>query len=52
MFQRNLKDGRQYSYFSIQFAEGAWVAWFYEDLLDNFNGKIKEILTEGGDGNV
>lgn len=46
MFQKNLKDGKQYAYFSIQFVEKVWVAWYYEDLTDNFNGKIKEIMSD------
>jgi len=52
MFQRNLKDGKQYSYFSIEFVSdpngGYWVAWYYRDLRDNFNGQIEEIISEGG----
>lgn len=51
MFQKNLKDGKQYNYFSIEFVADSkapyFIAWFYEDLTDNFTGKIKEIMTEG-----
>lgn len=50
MFQKNLKDGFQYSYFSIQFVSDPkgnyWVAWFMRDMRNNFNGQIEEILTE------
>ena len=54
MFQRNLKDGKQYSYFSIEFVDdnkgGYWIAWYYRDLRDNFNGQIEEIISESGNG--
>jgi len=52
MFQLNLRDGRQYNFINIQFADGYWVAWYYDDLTENFTGKVKEIIGEGGDGNV
>lgn len=44
MFQNNLKDGKQYNYFSIQFASGSWVAWYYRDLRDNFTGQVERIM--------
>lgn len=47
MLERNLKDGKQYNYFSIQQSNGYWFAWFYVDLTDNFTGKIEKIITEG-----
>lgn len=54
MFQKNLKDGKQYNYFSIEFVDSPkdphWVAWFYEDISDNFTGKIKEIIGEVDNG--
>jgi len=54
MFQKNLKDGKQYNYFSVEFVNAPkdphWVAWFYEDITDNFTGKIKEILGEVENG--
>ena len=46
MFLKNMKDGKQYKYFAIQFAEGSWVAWFYRDLDESINGGIEEIMTE------
>jgi len=30
MLLNNLKAGKQYEYFSIQFSSGKWYAWFYE----------------------
>lgn len=54
MFQKNLKDGKQYNYFSIEFVntpkDPHFIAWFYEDINDNFNGKIKDIMGEVDNG--
>lgn len=30
--RNNLKKGRYYNYFAIQFVNGKWYAWYYEDL--------------------
>jgi hypothetical protein len=30
MLQNNLRNGKEYSYFDIQFVGGAWVAWYLE----------------------
>jgi hypothetical protein len=29
--KQNLKDGKEYSYFSIQFVNGNWIAWFFKE---------------------
>lgn len=55
MFQKNLKDGKQYNYYSIEsvIEPGKplyFIAWFYEDINDNFTGKIKEIIGEVDNG--
>lgn len=43
MLQNNLKYGKQYNYFDIQFVNGKWFVWFFEKedeiaLLNSTNG--------------
>ena len=30
MLMNNLKNGKQYNYFDIQFVNGKWFVWFFE----------------------
>jgi hypothetical protein len=40
MLLNNLKNGKQYNYFDLQFANGKWFVWYYE------SEKIDELLTQ------
>lgn len=41
MFKTNIRLGGFIHYFSIQFVDGKWIAWFHEDLVNEFQ-KPKE----------
>jgi len=32
MLKLNVSKGKEYKYFDIQYVNGSWYAWFYEDL--------------------
>lgn len=61
MFERNIKDGKQYIYQNPQYVVdkktgvGWWYAWFFRDLLSDANADLKNILSAtleqtGGNG--
>lgn len=45
MLQTNLKTRMEYRYFDIQFTNGYWFAWFYQDI--DLNKLFEDKLTKG-----
>ena len=46
MLMRNVKDAKVYDYFSIQFANGFWYAWYNRDNSNQIKMIRKEKRTE------
>ena len=40
MLNLNASKGKEYKYFDIQYVNGVWYAWYYED--------VKETIKRGG----
>lgn len=44
MIKNNSKKGKHFQYFDIQFAEGNWIAWYFEEVtFSNVESIDKEL---------
>lgn len=40
MLKMNVSKGKEYKYFNIQYVNGAWYAWFYEDVEQSVTRRV------------